>query len=53
MLYWCVKINLSQPLVYAAIPEALLLVRVAIWLRHRSTGRASSPVEAGDATGLA
>lgn len=33
---WRVKIDLSQPLVYAAIIGALLLIRVAFWLRKRS-----------------
>jgi sulfoxide reductase heme-binding subunit YedZ len=37
---WRVKIDLSQPLTYAAIVAALLAVRVAFWLRKRSGGRA-------------
>ncbi len=32
---WRVKIDVSQPLTYAAILGALLLVRVALWLRKR------------------
>lgn len=32
---WRVKIDLSQPLLYATILAALLLVRVAFWLRGR------------------
>lgn len=34
---WRVKIDVSQPLAYAAVLAALLLVRVAVWLRQRST----------------
>jgi sulfoxide reductase heme-binding subunit YedZ len=32
---WRVKIDLSQPLIYGSILGALLLVRVALWLRQR------------------
>jgi methionine sulfoxide reductase heme-binding subunit len=32
---WRVKIDLSQPLLYGTILAALLLVRVAFWLRRR------------------
>jgi sulfoxide reductase heme-binding subunit YedZ len=39
---WRVKIDLSQPLIYGSILGALLLVRVAVWRRHRSQNRASS-----------
>jgi sulfoxide reductase heme-binding subunit YedZ len=38
---WRVKIDLSQPLIYAGVLAALLLVRVVFWLRGRSrSGRA-------------
>jgi sulfoxide reductase heme-binding subunit YedZ len=43
---WRVKIDVSQPLIYASILGALLLVRVAVWLRQRSASRAL-PSEAG------
>jgi sulfoxide reductase heme-binding subunit YedZ len=33
---WRVKIDVSQPLLYAAVLAALLGVRVLVWLRHRS-----------------
>jgi sulfoxide reductase heme-binding subunit YedZ len=33
---WRVKIDLSQPLVYGSVLGALLLIRVAFWLRKRS-----------------
>jgi sulfoxide reductase heme-binding subunit YedZ len=36
---WRVKIDLSQPLVYGSILGALLLVRVAFWLRKRADGQ--------------
>jgi sulfoxide reductase heme-binding subunit YedZ len=39
--FWRVKIDVSQPLVYAGIVAALLLVRAAFWLR-RPSSRASS-----------
>src|SRR3979411_3163732 len=32
--FWRVKIDVSQPLVYAGVLTALLLVRVAFWLRR-------------------
>ena len=39
---WRVKIDVSQPLTYAWIVVALLLVRVVFWLRQRNaSGRAS------------
>jgi sulfoxide reductase heme-binding subunit YedZ len=34
---WRVKIDVSQPVVYGSVLGALLLVRVAFWLRSRST----------------
>ncbi len=47
---WRVKIDLSQPLIYAAVLGALLLVRVGVWLRQRSAERASpSPETSGSA----
>jgi methionine sulfoxide reductase heme-binding subunit len=33
---WRVKIDVTQPLVYGSVLGALLLIRVAFWLRHRS-----------------
>jgi methionine sulfoxide reductase heme-binding subunit len=33
---WRVKIDLTQPLLYASVLGALLLIRVAFWLRQRS-----------------
>jgi sulfoxide reductase heme-binding subunit YedZ len=33
---WRVKIDVSQPLIYASVLGALLLVRVVVWLRQRS-----------------
>ena len=33
--FWRVKIDVSQPLVYAGVVTALLLVRVLFWLRRR------------------
>lgn len=38
---WRVKIDVSQPLIYAAVLGALLLVRVVVWRRQRSVRRAS------------
>jgi len=38
-----VKIDLSQPLIYAAILGALLLVRLAFWYRQRASDQASPP----------
>ena len=43
---WRVKIDVSQPLLYAAVLGALLMVRVAVWLRQRST----SPVSPSSGT---
>ena len=40
---WRVKIDVSQPLIYAVILAALLAVRVAVWLRQRQAKRASPP----------
>ena len=34
---WRVKIDVSQPLIYAAVLGVLLLMRVAFWLRKRRT----------------
>jgi sulfoxide reductase heme-binding subunit YedZ len=34
---WRVKIDLSQPLIYAAVLGALLMVRLVLWLRGRAT----------------
>lgn len=36
---WRVKLDLSQPLIYAAIFASLIALRLAIWLRKRRTGR--------------
>jgi methionine sulfoxide reductase heme-binding subunit len=33
---WRVKIDVSQPMIYASVLGALLLVRVAFWMRQRS-----------------
>ncbi len=38
---WRVKIDVSQPLIYAAVLGALLMVRLVVWLRQRSANRAS------------
>lgn len=38
---WRVKIDLTQPLLYAGVLGALLAVRAAFWLRQRSATRAS------------
>jgi sulfoxide reductase heme-binding subunit YedZ len=47
---WRVKIDVSQPLLYAAVLGALLLVRLAFWLRQRSGKRVSrSPGVVGSA----
>jgi sulfoxide reductase heme-binding subunit YedZ len=43
---WRVKIDISQPLVYGSVLGALLLVRVAFWLRKRSE-TATAPAAAG------
>jgi sulfoxide reductase heme-binding subunit YedZ len=43
---WRVKIDVTQPLIYASVLGALLLVRLAVWLRQRSADRAS-PSETG------
>ena len=40
---WRVKIDLTQPLIYAAVLGALLGVRVVIWLNQRSTDTDSGP----------
>jgi sulfoxide reductase heme-binding subunit YedZ len=37
---WRVKIDVTQPMIYAAILVALLAVRVAFWLRQRSKDHA-------------
>jgi len=37
---WRVKIDVSQPLIYASVLGVLLLVRVVVWLRQRSANRA-------------
>jgi sulfoxide reductase heme-binding subunit YedZ len=42
---WRVKIDLSQPLTYAAILGALLLVRLGLWLQQRNAKRPSPPPE--------
>ncbi len=42
--FWRVKIDVSQPLVYAGVVTLLLLVRVAFWLRRsRPASRVSTP----------
>ena len=38
---WRVKIDVRQPLSYAFLLGALLLVRVVVWPRQRSANRAS------------
>jgi sulfoxide reductase heme-binding subunit YedZ len=38
---WRVKIDVSQPVIYASIVAALLGIRVIIWLRKRSAARAA------------
>ena len=38
---WRVKIDLTQPLIYAAVLAVLLLVRVVVWQRQRSARRAA------------
>jgi sulfoxide reductase heme-binding subunit YedZ len=43
---WRVKIDLSQPLLYAVVLGALLLVRVALWLRQRSAKQAGTASKA-------
>jgi len=37
--FWRVKIDVSQPLTYAAIIGALLAVRLAFWLRARNASK--------------
>ena len=49
--FWRVKIDVSQPLIYAAILGALLGVRVVVWLRQRSANRASPAPERGGSAG--
>lgn len=47
---WRVKIDLSQPFIYAAILGALLLVRLVVWRRQRqATPAPASPGSAGSA----
>ena len=47
---WRVKIDLTQPLLYASVLGALLAVRVALWLRQRLANRASpAPPTSGPA----
>ena len=36
---WRVKIDVSQPMIYAAIFASLIALRLAIWLRKRRAGR--------------
>jgi len=43
--FWRVKIDVSQPLVYAGVLSALLLVRLAFWLAKRA--RAGHPLAEG------
>ncbi|MCA1644476.1 MAG: sulfoxide reductase heme-binding subunit YedZ [Chloroflexi bacterium] len=40
--FWRVKIDVNQPLIYAGILAALLVIRVVFWLRRRPTPRLSS-----------
>lgn len=48
---WRVKIDVSQPLIYASVLGALLLVRVAVWARQRSARREERrPGASGPAT---
>jgi sulfoxide reductase heme-binding subunit YedZ len=45
---WRVKIDVSQPLIYGSVLGALLLVRVAVWLRQRSAnGASATPAASG------
>jgi sulfoxide reductase heme-binding subunit YedZ len=44
---WRVKIDVSQPLIYAAVLGALLAVRVVVWQRKRSASRAPASSSAG------
>jgi len=43
--FWRVKIDVSQPLVYAGVLAALLLIRLAFWLAKRA--RAGHPLAEG------
>jgi sulfoxide reductase heme-binding subunit YedZ len=47
---WRVKIDLSQPLIYATVLAALLVVRVVVWRRQRSANRTSSGPDASGST---
>ncbi|HEX9442053.1 MAG TPA: protein-methionine-sulfoxide reductase heme-binding subunit MsrQ [Roseiflexaceae bacterium] len=40
---WRVKLDITQPAVYGWILGALLLIRIAIWLRQNRTANKSSP----------
>lgn len=42
---WRVKIDVSQPLIYASVLGAMLLVRAVVWLRQRLANRASRSPE--------
>ena len=44
--FWRVKIDVSQPLVYAGVLSALLLVRLAFWLANKRA-RAGHPLAEG------
>lgn len=48
---WRVKIDVTQPLVYGSVLGALLLVRVAFWLRKRRVSGAGGAAPAGPAPG--
>jgi methionine sulfoxide reductase heme-binding subunit len=40
---WRVKIDVSQPLVYAAIFASLIALRLVVWLRQRAAGKRAVP----------
>jgi len=40
---WRVKIDVSQPLVYAAIFGGLIALRLVIWARQRASGKRTAP----------
>jgi sulfoxide reductase heme-binding subunit YedZ len=44
---WRVKIDLSQPLLYASVLGALLLVRIGVWLRQRAASQATTATGSG------
>ena len=48
---WRVKIDVSQPLLYASVLGALLAVRVVVWLRQRAARGASPSTRPSGPTG--